>query len=95
MPLATRMLLQALESISPEQRQLASQLGMNGWQRFRFLEFPYLWRQILPTASLIFMLCFASFATVLALGGGPAATTVELAIYQALSYDYDLHRAAL
>ncbi|MGX8894967.1 thiamine/thiamine pyrophosphate ABC transporter permease ThiP, partial [Enterobacter cloacae] len=56
---------------------------------------PYLWRQILPTASLIFMLCFASFATVLALGGGPAATTVELAIYQALSYDYDLHRAAL
>lgn len=41
------------------------------------------------------MLCFASFATVLALGGGPAATTVELAIYQALSYDYDLHRAAL
>lgn len=95
MPLATRMLLQALESISTEQRQLASQLGMNGWQRFRFLEWPYLWRQILPTASLIFMLCFASFATVLALGGGPAATTVELAIYQALSYDYDLHRAAL
>lgn len=95
MPLATRMLLQALESISPEQRQLASQLGMNGWQRFRFLELPYLWRQILPTAALIFMLCFASFATVLALGGGPAATTVELAIYQALSYDYDLHRAAL
>lgn len=95
MPLATRMLLQALESISSEQRQLASQLGMNGWQRFRFLEFPYLWRQMLPTASLIFMLCFASFATVLALGGGPAATTVELAIYQALSYDYDLHRAAL
>lgn len=95
MPLATRMLLQALESISSEQRQLTSQLGLNGWQRFRFLEWPYLWRQILPTAALIFMLCFASFATVLALGGGPAATTVELAIYQALNYDYDLHRAAL
>ena len=95
MPLATRMLLQALESISTEQRQLASQLGMNGWQRFRFLEFPYLWRQMLPTASLIFMLCFASFATVLALGGGPAATTIELAIYQALNYDFDIGRAAL
>ncbi len=41
------------------------------------------------------MLCFASFATVLALGGGPQATTIELAIYQALSYDYDLGRAAI
>ncbi|STQ81936.1 thiamine transporter membrane protein [Hafnia alvei] len=45
--------------------------------------------------ALIFMLCFASFATVLSLGGGPQATTIELAIYQALSYDYDLSRAAL
>jgi thiamine transport system permease protein len=42
-----------------------------------------------PVAALIFMLCFASFATVLSLGGGPQATTIELAIYQALSYDYD------
>jgi thiamine transport system permease protein len=41
------------------------------------------------------MLCFASFATVLSLGGGRSATTIELAIYQALSYDYDPARAAL
>lgn len=95
MPLATRLLLQSLESIAVEQRQLAAQLGMNGWQHFRWVEWPYLRRQILPTAALIFMLCFASFATVLSLGGGPQATTIELAIYQALSYDYDLGRAAL
>ena len=58
---------------------------MNEWQHFRIVEWPYLRRQLLPTAALrIFMLCFASFATVLALGGGPAATTIELAIYQAL-----------
>lgn len=95
MPLATRLLLQSLESIAVEQRQLTAQLGMNGWQRFRWVEWPYLRRQILPTAALIFMLCFASFATVLSLGGGPQATTIELAIYQALSYDYDLGRAAL
>ncbi|WP_312928064.1 thiamine/thiamine pyrophosphate ABC transporter permease, partial [Pseudescherichia sp.] len=43
----------------------------------------------------IFMLCFASFATVLSLGGGPRATTIELAIYQALNFDYDPGRAAL
>ncbi|WP_413481129.1 thiamine/thiamine pyrophosphate ABC transporter permease ThiP [Serratia proteamaculans] len=95
LPLATRLLLQALENIPVEQRQLAAQLGMNGWQQFRFVEWPALRRQILPSGALIFMLCFASFATVLSLGGGPQATTIELAIYQALSYDYDLSRAAL
>uniref|UniRef100_UPI0028983934 thiamine/thiamine pyrophosphate ABC transporter permease n=1 Tax=Pantoea sp. TaxID=69393 RepID=UPI0028983934 len=95
LPLATRLLLQALESIPAEQRQLAAQLGMRGWHRFRLLEWPWLRRQLLPAAALIFMLCFASFATVLALGGGPQATTIELAVYQALSYDYDPGRAAL
>ena len=80
LPLATRLLLQALENIPVEQRQLAAQLGMNGWQQFRFVEWPALRRQILPSGALIFMLCFASFATVLSLGGGPQATTIELAI---------------
>lgn len=95
LPLAMRMLLLALENIAVEQRQLAAQLGMNQWQHFRIVEWPYLRRQILPTSALIFMLCFASFASVLTLGGGPAATTIELAIYQSLSYDFDLNKAAL
>ncbi|WP_024553927.1 thiamine/thiamine pyrophosphate ABC transporter permease ThiP [Franconibacter helveticus 513] len=95
MPMATRLLLQALENIPGEQRQIAAQLGMRGWAFFRLVEWPWLRRQITPAAALIFMLCFASFATVLSLGGGPQATTIELAIYQALSYDYDPGRAAL
>jgi thiamine transport system permease protein len=95
MPMATRLFLQALENIPGEQRQIAAQLGMRGWSFFRFVEWPWLRRQIPPVAALIFMLCFASFATVLSLGGGPQATTIELAIYQALSYDYDPGRAAL
>ncbi len=69
-------------------------LGMRGWSFFRFVEWPWLRRQIPPVAALIFMLCFTSFATVLSLGGGPQATTIELAIY-GLSYDYDPGRAAL
>ncbi|HBU95545.1 MAG TPA: thiamine/thiamine pyrophosphate ABC transporter permease ThiP, partial [Leclercia adecarboxylata] len=36
MPMATRLLLQALENIPGEQRQLAAQLGMRGWFFFRF-----------------------------------------------------------
>ncbi|MEW5289658.1 thiamine/thiamine pyrophosphate ABC transporter permease ThiP [Erwinia papayae] len=95
LPLAARLLLQTLEQIPGEQRQLAAQLGMRGWNHFRIVEWPWLRRQILPTAALIFMLCFASFATVLALGGGPKATTLELAIFQALSFDFDAGRAAL
>ncbi|MGQ7115692.1 hypothetical protein ACUOFC_62870, partial [Escherichia sp. TWPC-MK] len=62
------------ENIPGEQRQLAAQLGMRGWHFFRFVEWPWLRRQIPPVAALIFMLCFASFATVLSLGGGPQAT---------------------
>ncbi|WP_284603526.1 thiamine/thiamine pyrophosphate ABC transporter permease ThiP [Dickeya dadantii] len=95
LPLATRLFLQALEGIATEQRQLAAQLGLRGWHFFRLVEWPWLRRQLLPAGALIFMLCFASFATVLALGGGPQATTIELAIYQALSFDYDPARAAL
>ncbi|WP_023640780.1 thiamine/thiamine pyrophosphate ABC transporter permease ThiP [Dickeya zeae] len=95
LPLATRLFLQALEGIATEQRQLAAQLGLRGWYFFRLVEWPWLRRQLLPAGALIFMLCFASFATVLALGGGPQATTIELAIYQALNFDYDPARAAL
>lgn len=95
LPLASRLFLQTLETIAPEQKQLSAQLGMTTFQRFRFLEWPVLKRQLLPTASLIFMLCFASFAVVLLLGGGPKATTIELAIYQALRYDFDLAKAAV
>lgn len=95
LPMAARLLLQTLEQIPGEQRQLAAQLGMRGWSFFRYVEWPWLRRQIPPVAALIFMLCFASFATVLSLGGGPQATTIELAIYQALSYDFDPDRAAL
>ncbi|MEN0613230.1 thiamine/thiamine pyrophosphate ABC transporter permease ThiP [Klebsiella indica] len=95
MPMATRLLLQTLENIPGEQRQIAAQLGMRGYAFFRLVEWPWLRRQILPVAALIFMLCFASFATVLSLGGGPRATTIELAIYQALNFDYDPARAAM
>ncbi|WP_241646003.1 thiamine/thiamine pyrophosphate ABC transporter permease [Rosenbergiella metrosideri] len=95
LPLATRLLLQALQQIPNEQRQLADQLAVQGWNLFKFLEWPWLKRQLFPAFVLIFMLCFTSFAIVLTLGGGPQATTLELAIYQALNFDYDPGRAAL
>ncbi len=94
-PLASRLMLQGLQRIPSEQRQLANQLDIQGWYLFKLLEWPWLKRQLIPAFVLIFMLCFTSFATVLTLGGGPQATTLELAIFQALSFDYDPGRAAL
>ena len=93
MPLATRVFLGAIESVPPENWRLASQLGMGSWAIFRFMDWPAI-RRVLPgVAGAIFMLCFTSFAVILTLGGGPWATTLEVAIYQALRLDFDIARA--
>ena len=93
-PYACSLFYKTLNSVSIEQKQLAAQLNFSTFTYFKLLEWPLLRRQILPMASLIFMLCFSSFAIVLALGGGPKYTTLEVAIYQAVR-DFDLLQAAL
>lgn len=95
MPLAARLFLQGLERLPPESFRNAASLGMSGGAVFRHVEWPVL-RPVLPgIAGLIFMLCLTSFTLVLMLGGGPAATTLEVAIYQALRFDFDPPRAGL
>ena len=94
-PLATKLFLQSLESIPYEQHQLAAQLNIRGWRFVRLVEWHALRRQMLPTFSLIFMLCFTSFTVVLTLGGGPQYTTLETAIYQAILFEFDLPKAAV
>ncbi len=93
LPLAVRLLLPLWASVPGETWRLAAQLGMGPWALWRLIEWPLL-RQALPgIAALVFTLCSTSFAVVLALGGGPAATTLEVAIYQALRFDFDPPRA--
>ena len=94
-PLATKLFLQSLEAIPYQQHQLAAQLNIRGWRFVRLVEWYYLRQQILPTFSLIFMLCFTSFTVVLTLGGGPQYTTLETVIYQAILFEFDLPKAAL
>lgn len=95
LPLATRLLLQAWHTIPSERFRLAAQLNLTPRAVFLGLEWPML-RQIVPgTAALIFVICLTSFAVALTLGGGPRATTIELAIYQAFQFDFDLSRAAV
>lgn len=93
MPLAVRFMLASLESIPQDYWKLSAQLGMGSFARFRLIEWPVIARNLSGTIGLIFMLCASSFTIVLTLGGGPRATTLEVAIYQALHFDFDLGRA--
>ncbi|WP_406872840.1 thiamine/thiamine pyrophosphate ABC transporter permease [Aminobacter sp. P9b] len=93
LPLATRLMLEALQTVPTDQWRLASQLGMGARASFRFIEWPAMRAALPGIAGLVFMLCITSFTIVLTLGGGPAATTLEVAIYQALRFDFDPARA--
>ncbi|GAC1044532.1 thiamine/thiamine pyrophosphate ABC transporter permease ThiP [Rhizobium sp. No.120] len=95
MPLACRLMLAGLERVPAEYWLVAGGLGMRPASVFRFIEWPILRGLIPGIAGLIFMLCATSFTLVLILGGGPAATTLEVAIYQALRFDFDPGRAVM
>ena len=95
LPLATRLILHGWLAVPAERFRLAASLGFGARDVARYLERPML-REVLPGAFMvIFVICTTSFAVALALGGGPKATTVELAIYQAFRFDFDLGKAAL
>jgi thiamine transport system permease protein len=91
LPLATRILLQGWEDIPSERFRLAATLNA---PLGRLLEWPML-QAVGPGAlAAIFTLCLTSFSVALILGGGPAATTLELAIYQAIRFEADFGAAA-
>ncbi len=94
MPLAIRLIINVTDQIPEAHWKLAESLRMSVFGHFRLLFWPVT-RQALPgIAGLVFMLCVTSFSIVLVLGGGPSATTIEVAIYQALTYDFDPGLAA-
>jgi thiamine transport system permease protein len=94
MPLAVRMILHGWQSIPSERFRLAASLGFDPADIARHIERPML-RAVVPGAALvIFVICLTSFAVALTLGGGPRATTLELAIYQALRFEFNLPAAA-
>lgn len=95
LPLATRLLLQGWGAIPSERFRLAASLNFSPRDMFRHIEGPML-KEIVPGAfAVIFLICTTSFAVALTFGGGPKATTVELAIYEAFRYDFNLGKASL
>lgn len=95
MPLAVRMLTAALDEIPPEQSKLSEILRFGSASRIVHVLLPAIRGALPGIAGLVFLLCAGSYTIVLTLGGGPQATTLQVAIQQALSMDFDPGRAAL
>jgi len=93
-PFVARMMLDGLNLVPAEHWRLATAFGFTPAQIFRHLDWPILRAELPGVAGLVFLLCFKSFAIVLALGGGPSRSTLEVAIYEALKIDLDFARAA-
>lgn len=94
-PLVMKYTLEGLALIPRQRHQLAAQLNLQGWCYFLLVEFPIL-KGILPYAfSTVFLLCFTSFPIVLMLGGGPKYSTLEVAIYQSVVFEFDFAKAVM
>ena len=93
-PLAVRVIMPFLHVVPTTRWRLCAHLGMTSTQRFFHVEWPAIRVAIPGLSSLIFLLCFTSFALVLMLGGGPAVTTLEVEIYGAVRFDFNMPAAA-
>lgn len=93
LPFAIRAFYLQLQALPTSSWLLVQQLKLNAWQQWQVLEWPSLRGRVLTVWVFVFVLCFNSFAVVLALGGGPQSTTLEVAIYQALKYDFNIPEA--
>ncbi len=92
---AARILLARLDTIASRRLKTGQSLGLNAWQRFRFIDWPAMAPSLPGLAAVIFLLAFTSFPIVLLLGGGPANQTLEVAIYAAVRLDFDLRSGVM
>lgn len=94
-PLVMKQCVGGLHLIPSHRHQLAAQLNLHGWRYFQVVEWPIL-KGILPYAfTTVFLLCFTSFPIVLMLGGSPKYSTLEVAIYQAITFEFDFAKAVM
>ncbi|MCH9845216.1 MAG: hypothetical protein K0U39_06870 [Alphaproteobacteria bacterium] len=94
LPLAVFVILHKLEEIPEQVWKNALLLNFRARDYFKYIDYP-LYKKITPLLfGIIFTYCAFSFTIVLTLGGKPAYNTLEVAIYQAVKYDFDLPLAA-
>ena len=92
-PFATRLFFQNLNTISKNYVDLSKSLSLNFWPNTIKIEWPILKQNLLSIFSIIFVLCFLSFAIIMALGKGPSTSTMEVAIYQLAMFDLNFNKA--
>ena len=92
-PFATRLFFQNLNTISKSYVDLSKSLSLKFWSNTIKIEWPILKQNLLSIFSIIFVLCFLSFAIVMALGRGPSTSTIEVAIYQLALFDLNFNKA--
>ena len=93
-PLVLRVAYSALKSQPSYFWKIASHNNLTEVEIFKVIEWPTFKSFMVPLASLIFLLCFTSFSIVLMLGGGPDVTTLEVSIYHAVRFSFDMQLAA-
>jgi thiamine transport system permease protein len=94
-PFATRLFLQNLNTISKNYVDVSTSLRLGFVSNIIKIEWPILKQNFLSIFSIIFVLCFLSFAIVMSLGGGPSTSTIEVAIYQLVLFDLNFNEAII
>ena len=94
-PFATRLFVQNLNNIPKNYYETSKTLNMSFTGNIIKLELPIIKQNLFTIFSIIFSLCFLSFAIVMALGGGPRNTTLEVAIYQYALFELNFDKAII
>ena len=94
-PFATRLFFQNLNNIPKKYYEISNSLNIYFIGNIIKLELPVIKQSLFAVFSIIFSLCFLSFAIVMALGGSPKNSTLEVAIYQYALFDLNFNKAIL
>ncbi len=94
-PFASRLFFQNLNNIPHKYYNISRSLNLTYFANIIKLEIPIIKQSFFTVFSIIFSLCFLSFAIVMALGGSPQYSTIEVAIYQYALFELNFNKAVL
>ena len=94
-PFATRLFFQNLNTIPKKYYEISNSVNLSYFGNIINLELPIIKQNLFTVFAIIFSLCFLSFAIVMALGGGPMYSTIEVSIYQYALYELNFNKAII
>ena len=94
-PFATRLFVKNLNNIPKNYYEISKAFNISIMGNIIKLEIPIIKQNLFTVFSIIFSLCFLSFAIVMALGGSPRNSTLEVAIYQYALFELNFNKAII